>query len=174
MTAKIIFASQKLGTIHPTQLQAMLNKFSLGTLLSSRKTEQGAMGQTMLVSSTNGDFILKGNPLYPGQLKEEKFFIENIEKRTDTPVPIPYIIDESEEIFGWSYALMPCLTGEHIDSELLKNTLTNENKLQIAESIVSTLSALHKWKVADFGELNTDTMKAFLSSLAIPTGFSSG
>lgn len=159
MTSKIIFASKKLGTIHHNQLQAMLDRFNLGTLISSRKTELGAMGQTMFVSSTKGDFILKGNPLYHGQLEEEKFFIENIEKRTDTPVPIPYLIDKSSDIFGWSYALMPHLPGEHIDSKLLKNTLTKENKLQIAESIASTLTIFHKWKVADFGELHIETMK---------------
>ena len=159
MTSKIIFASKTLGNIHHNQLQAMLNRFNLGTLVASRKTELGAMGQTMFVSSTKGDFILKGNPLYHGQLEEEQFFIENIEKRTNVPVPTPYFIDDSVDIFGWSYAVMPRLLGDHVDSERLKNTLTTKNKLQIAESIVSTLSAFHNWKVADFGELHTETME---------------
>ena len=37
-------------------------------------------------SSTEGDFVLKGNPLFSGQFVEEKFFVENIHKRTNVIV----------------------------------------------------------------------------------------
>ncbi|MEH7380921.1 aminoglycoside phosphotransferase family protein [Bacillus sp. JJ1533] len=159
MTAKIIFASNKLGEVHDEQLQFMLDKYNLGKLISSHKTAFGAMGQTMFVSSSEGDFVLKGNPLYTGQLVEEKFFIENIYKRTNVTVPIPYIIDDSVEIFGWNYSLMPRLKGEHINSEKLKAKLNVEDKFKIAESIAKTLSSFHSWKVTDFGELDTNTFE---------------
>ncbi|RDW21271.1 phosphotransferase family protein [Oceanobacillus chungangensis] len=159
MTVKIIFASNKLGTIKNDQLQSMLDKHHLGKLISSNKTAFGAMGQTMFVSSTEGNFVLKGNPLYTGQLVEEKYFIENINKRTKVEVPIPYIIDDSEEIFGWSYSIMPLLQGEHINSEHLKTNLRFEDKIKIAESIAKTLSSFHSWRVEDFGELNPETFE---------------
>ncbi|MEK3672384.1 hypothetical protein [Paenibacillus sp. FSL R10-2771] len=89
MTAAIIFASNKLGVVHDDQMQLMLDKFNLGKLISFQKTVNGAMGQTMYVSSNEGEFILKGNPLYPGQFIEEKYFIENIHKRTNVTVPTP-------------------------------------------------------------------------------------
>ncbi|KHL91965.1 phosphotransferase [Paenibacillus sp. IHB B 3415] len=158
MTAAIIFASNKLGVVDDDQMQLMLDKFNLGKLISFQKTVNGAMGQTMHVSSNEGDFILKGNPLYPGQFIEEKFFIENIHKRTNVTVPTPYIIDDSEEIFGWSYSLMPCLQGGHMNSEHLKVTLNTADKLQIAESIAKTLADLHSWKVTRFGELDTNNL----------------
>lgn len=159
MTAEIIFASNKLGIINDDQLQSMLNKFNLGKLISSKKTAHGAMGQTMFVSSTEGEYVFKGNPLYDGQLVEEKFFVENIDKRTNVTVPMPYIIDDSDVIFGWSYALMPCLQGEHLNSKYLKANLKLNDKFKIAELIAKTLSEFHNWKVNEFGELNTEKLE---------------
>lgn len=159
MTAEIIFASNKLGKIKDSQLQSMLNKLNLGKLTSSEKTANGAMGQTMFVSSTEGDFVFKGNPLYKGQLIEEKFFIENIHKRTNVTVPIPYLIDDTDEIFGWNYSLMPCLKGEHLNSKHMKASLKLDDKFKIAELIANTLAELHNWQVNEFGELNTETFE---------------
>ncbi|WP_342423435.1 aminoglycoside phosphotransferase family protein [Paenibacillus sp. FSL E2-0178] len=169
MTAAIIFASNKLGVVHDDQMQLMLDKFNLGKLISFQKTVNGAMGQTMYVSSNEGEFILKGNPLYPGQFIEEKYFIENIHKRTNVTVPTPYLIDDSEEIFGWSYSLMPCLQGEHMNSEHLKITLSTADKFKIAELIAKTLADLHSWKVTRFGELDTNNLNiaAFEGSYTI-------
>lgn len=159
MTAEIIFASNKLGYIKDEQLELMLAKFNLGKLISSKKTDNGAMGQTMFITSTEGKFVFKGNPLYKGQLVEEQFFIENLEERTDVSVPTPYVIDNSEDIFGWNYSIMPLLKGDHINSVHLKTFLKFEDKIKIAESIARTLSSFHKWKVNDFGELNTETLE---------------
>lgn len=156
MTSNIMFASNRLGILNDGQLQAMLDRFELGKLISSEKTANGAMGQTMFVSSTAGDFVLKGNPLYDGQLLEEKFFIESIYKRTKVPVPMPYIIDQSGEIFGWSYALMPRLPGEHLNSNYFKDNLSKDEKFTVAELIAKTLSEFHTWTVTDFGDLNTE------------------
>ncbi len=166
MTSKIIFASNKSVMINDEQLQAMLDKFKLGKLISSEKTANGAMGQTIFVASTEGDFVFKGNPLYDGQLLEEKFFIENIHKRTKVSVPMPYIIDNSGEILGWSYAIMPRLPGEHLNSKRITDNLSIDKKFIVAELIANTLSEFHTWKVTDFGDLNTDnfTIEPFKES----------
>lgn len=159
MTTKIIFASNKLAGITNAQLQQMLNRFHLGKLIASNATEKGAMGQTMFVSSSKGDFVLKGNPLYPGQLIEEKYFVENIHKRTNVAVPLPFIIDESKDIFGWSYALMPRLAGEHMNTK----QFVERDKLKIASLLAETLTEFHNWKEDQFGELNPEklTVKSF-------------
>lgn len=160
MTAKIIFGSKnKLGILNDEQLQTMLDRFHFGKLISAEKTDQGAMGQTMFITSTEGEFVLKGNPLYPGQLEEEKFFIDGINKRTTISVPTPYFIDDSLEIFDWSYALMPRLKGLHLDATSLNTKLQVEDKRSIAESIAATLIEFHQWKVEDFGELNPKTFE---------------
>src|SRR5690606_5091526 len=159
MTTKIIFGSNKLGNIRNEQLQATLVKFKLGTLLSAKKTEQGAMGQTMFIISTKGEFVFKGNPLYKGQLEEEKYFIEQLRQRTEVPVPFPYLIDDSTDIFGWKYALMPLLKGKHLTDSTLQHTMNTKDKCSIAQSIADALFAFHQWKVEDFGELDTHTLK---------------
>lgn len=159
LTTKIIFASNKLGVITTAQLQQMLDRFNLGKLISSKTTENGAMGQTMFVSSSKGNFVLKGNPLYHRQFAEEKYFVGNIHERKNVTVPIPYIIDESRDIFGWSYALMPCLAGEHMNLRLLRD----EGKLQVAGLLAGTLAEFHSWRVDQFGELDPEklTVKPF-------------
>ncbi|WP_321166926.1 phosphotransferase [Oceanobacillus kimchii] len=159
MTSKIIFGSKRLGEVKNSQLQSMLDKYDLGKLLTSSKTEHGAMGQTMFVTSTKGNFVLKGNPLYPGQLVEEKFFIDNIDNRTNVKVPKLYIIDDSNDIFGWNYAIIQRLEGKHLNSKELEDNLHVEEKLKIAELIGQALSSMHNWKVNMFGELDTVSLK---------------
>lgn len=159
MTSKIIFGSNRLGEVTNSQLQLMLDKYDLGKLLTSSKTEHGAMGQTLFVTSTKGNFVLKGNPLYQGQLVEEKFFIDNIDKRTNVKVPKLYIIDDSDDIFGWNYAIIQRLEGKHLNTKELNDNLREEEKLNIAESIGKTLLSFHHWKVNVFGELDTVRLK---------------
>jgi aminoglycoside phosphotransferase (APT) family kinase protein len=163
MTTEIIFASNKLGEVMDDSLQKMLEKFNLGKLISSERTSYGVMGQTMFVSSTEGEFVLKGNPLFPGQFIEEKYFVDNLEKQTGITVPVPYMIDGSEDIFGWSYSLMPRLQGEHLH---LLPSLNENQKLEIAELVANTLLEFHSWKVDQAGELDTKslTIKPFEKS----------
>ena len=156
MTAKIYFASNKLGDIEDHQLQLMLDRFHLGKLISSEKTAHGVMGQTMFVTSSAGEFVFKGNPIFQGQFKEEKFFVEHLDKRTNVAVPAPYLIDESDDIFGWSYSLMPRLPGTHLNAPQLQASLHAEDKKEIAQLLAATLVELHSWKVEQYGEFNPD------------------
>src|SRR5690625_2379934 len=146
VTTEIIFASNKLGKVTDAALQKMLDKFNLGKLISSERTAQGAMGQTMFITSTKNEFVLKGNPLYAGQFMEEKFFVDQIHKRTEVIVPRPYIVDNSDDVFGWSYSLMSRLPGQHLNSSKIKQILNKSGKLQVAKLIANTLLELHRWR----------------------------
>ncbi|ETT86853.1 aminoglycoside phosphotransferase family protein [Viridibacillus sp. FSL R5-0477] len=157
MTTKILFASNKLGVITNEQLQQMLNQHNLGKLISSKKTDNGAMGQTMFVHSSKGEFVLKGNPLFPGQFEEEHFFVNNISGISDVPVPTPYFIGATNSYFSWSYAIMPRLKGKHLNDIEVADKLMSEDKIQIAESMANTLLQLHSWKVDVCGEFNPNT-----------------
>ncbi|OAB35872.1 phosphotransferase [Paenibacillus macquariensis subsp. defensor] len=167
MTTQIYFASNKLGAISNRQLQLMLDRFNLGTLISSEKTAFGVMGQTMKVSSSTGDYILKGNPLFSGQFLEEKFFVDHLHQHTTLKVPSPYLIDETEDIYGWTYSIMPCLPGTHMNVPDIQAILTTtEDKEQLAELMANTLVELHRWKTKQFGELDplTHTIRPFEGS----------
>ncbi|WP_025682449.1 phosphotransferase family protein [Paenibacillus maysiensis] len=155
MTTTIYFSSKRLGEVTADQLQRMLDRFDLGRLLSFGKTAEGVMGQTLYISSTAGQFVLKGNPLFSGQWVEERFMVEQLHTRTSIPVPTPYLVDETGDIFGWSYAVMPRLDGQHIHTPELQAKWTPLAKQQIAEMLASVLLELHSWKVEISGELDT-------------------
>jgi hygromycin-B 7''-O-kinase len=133
MTTTIYFSSNRLGEVTHEQLQRVLDRFDLGRLLSFGRTAEGVMGQTLYISSTAGQFVLKGNPLFSGQWVEERYMVEQLHTRTSIPVPAPYLVDDTEDIFGWSYAVMPRLYGEHIHTPELQAKLTSRDKQQIAE-----------------------------------------
>ncbi|QOS76622.1 aminoglycoside phosphotransferase family protein [Paenibacillus sp. JNUCC31] len=152
MTTRIYFGSNTLGEISSASLQDALHHFNLGTLIDYKRTEEGMMGQTLLVRSSIGEYILKGNPLYPGQLQEEKFFIEQLTTYTNIPVPDPYLLDEETDTLGWSYAIMPRLPGRHLHDPSLKASLSQEEQENIATMLAHALAELHRWKVPDAGE----------------------
>ncbi|MFC4559767.1 aminoglycoside phosphotransferase family protein [Virgibacillus kekensis] len=165
MTTEIFFASNKIE-VNDKQIQLMLNRFSLGKLLSLEGPTRGVMGQTIFVSTTNGDFVLKGNPIYDGQFLEEKFFVENINKRTNIPVPLPYRVDMSEDIFGWSYSVMPRFTGVHINNPYIQVNLTQKEKIDIAKLLGKTMAKLHSWRTLHYGEYEpiNQTVRSFEGS----------
>ncbi len=139
-------------------MQRVLDRFDLGRLVSSEKTAEGVMGQTHYISSTAGQFVLKGNPLFSGQWVEERFIVEQLDTRTSIPVPAPYLVDDTDDIFGWSYAVMPRLYGEHIHTPELQARLSSLDKQQMAERLAAALLELHSWKVKNSGELDTTTL----------------
>ncbi|SFS77174.1 aminoglycoside phosphotransferase family protein [Paenibacillus sp. BC26] len=166
MTTEIFFSSNKLGEVTNEQLQMMLNRFELGNLISAEPTFRGVGKQTMFVRSTSGEYVLKGNPLFKGQFIEEKFFLDNLLRLTKLPIPSQYLIDETEDIFGWNYSLMSRLPGRHIIEQEFSAGLSEEDKKQIALLLAQSLNELHNWKVDQYGEFEqfTRTIQPFKGS----------
>lgn len=152
MTTRIYFAANGLGHITEHDLQQALDHFNLGTLVHYQRTAQGVMGQTLFVETTQGEFILKGNPLYNGQFLEEQFFVEQLAVRTSIPVPLPYHIHKDTQPLGWSYAIMPKLPGCHLYEPDFQAALTSQDHEDIADLLAETLTDLHHWKAPDAGE----------------------
>ncbi len=111
--------SERLGEISNQQLQKALDTFSLGKFVKAEPINQGVFGQNLFLTSTKGEFVLRGVPHYSWQFKNEKLFVDLLKQHTQVPVPWPYLLDESEDIFGWSYVIMPRLKGHQLsDSDL--------------------------------------------------------
>ncbi len=106
--------SQRLGVLTATQLQAALDRFDLGTLVDAQPAPGGLFGQNVLLTSTAGEYVLRGAPHYDGQFAKERFFSRLVHERTEANAPWPFLIERSPDLFGWSYALMPRLPGEHL------------------------------------------------------------
>ena len=152
MTTEIFFSSPKLGEISDEQLQRALYRFNLGELISFTPTSKGVGQQTLFLQSSTGNYVLKGNPLYPGQFIEEKYYIDHLRNTTTLPVPRLYIVDEAEDILGWSYAIMSRLSGVHLSDPAAYVDLSDTEREQVASLLADTLAQMQRWKADRFGE----------------------
>ena len=121
--------SKRLGNISDEQLQRALHHFDLGTFLHAEPIPFGLFGQNLFVTSTSGEFVLRGVPHYDWQFPTEKFFIEQLHARTGVPVPYPYLLNPSTEIFGWSFVIMPKMPGLQLaDARVLARLSIHERR----------------------------------------------
>lgn len=151
MSTTIYFSSRSVHGVTEVQLQQALDRHGLGQLQSWSFTPHGRSAQTLSIQSSSGQYILKGNPIYKGQWQEEQFFANQISQRTHLPVPSPYILDEQKDIFGWSYLMMPKLTGVHLH-EIWDSLPDRQSQAQCLDVLSQALHQLHSWRVDEVGE----------------------
>lgn len=135
--------SARLGAIAPEQFQVALDRFGLGRFLSARPTGVGLAWQTVFVDASSGQYVVRGNPLFPGQFEKEAFFVRLLHEREPLPVPWPYLLDTSNDIFGWPYALMPRLPGQAADVGP-RSDLGPEDQLGVVIALANALAVLHE------------------------------
>jgi len=131
--------SKRLGMISDEQLQNALGHFDLGTFLDAEPIPFGLFGQNLFVTSTAGEFVLRGCPHYDWQFPTEKFFTEQLHARTQVPVPYPYLLDPSTEIFGWPYVIMKRMSGVQLADSHIIAGLTMDERRGIAQAMASML-----------------------------------
>ncbi len=131
--------SKRFGNISDEQLQRALNYFDLGKFLQAEPIRFGLFGQNLFVSSTAGDFVLRGVPHYDWQFPTEKFFIEQLHKKTRVPAPHPYLFNPSAEIFGWSFVIMPRMSGVQLADPQVTAGLSIDERRGIAQALAAML-----------------------------------
>jgi aminoglycoside phosphotransferase (APT) family kinase protein len=124
--------SRRLGKITPEQFQAALERFGLGQLVRTQVVPYGLFGQNVFLTSTAGEFVLRGAPHYDWQFPTERFFTDLLHEKTRTPVAHPYLIDPTNDIFGWSYAIMPRLPGMSLLDSSFKAGLSKDDRQKMA------------------------------------------
>ncbi len=134
--------SQRLGVLTTAQLQSALARFDLGELIDARPAPGGLFGQNVLLSSTKGSYVLRGAAHYDGQFEKERYFSRVVHERTGAEAPWPFLIERSPEIFGWSYALMPLLPGEHLSDGEVQKALTVDDSIGVARAMGAHLALL--------------------------------
>ncbi len=141
--------SKRLGRLHDDQLQAALDRFDLGKLVSADPVRLGNFGQNVFLTSTAGEWVLRGNPLSPEQFVRERFFTDLLHEHTDAPVPWPYRLETDAEIFGWSFALMPRLPGLVLADDSVRRGLDAASLRAVARALGKTLVELQRltWPV---------------------------
>jgi hygromycin-B 7''-O-kinase len=153
--------SDRLGDISNNQLQLALDEFNLGLLVNSDLIEEGLFGQNLFISSSKGEYVLRGCPHYDWQFRSEKFFVEKLHEKTKVPVPFPYNISTNKDIFGWDFVIMPKLEGINLSSKMDEESLGEKDREEIAKEQAKTLVEMQKYTEKYYGyyDLNLDDIK---------------
>lgn len=134
--------SQRLGVLTAAQLQAALDRFALGRLQDALPAPGGAFGQNVIFTTDQGEYVLRGKSHFTWQFAKERFFADLIHTRTSVPSPVPYLIDETTDIFGFNYAILPRLPGLRLDDKEWRD-LSASDELGIARAMGHCLDELH-------------------------------
>jgi len=151
--------SKRLGKLTSDQFQAALTKFGLGDFVKADSVSSGLFGQNVIITSTEGKFVLRGKPHYEWQFPKEKYGAELLHTFTKAPVPYPYLHDTSTDIFGWSYLIMPYMSGISPANE----EISINERIDISYALGKNLAELHECKWAFPGQYDqlTNTIKPF-------------
>jgi aminoglycoside phosphotransferase (APT) family kinase protein len=150
--------SERLGVLDDRQLQVALARWGLGDFVRAEPISGGLFGQNVFVASTKGDWVLRGVPHYDWQLPAERFFCDLLHTRTRAPAPWPYLVDQSDDIFGWSYAIMPRMPGIQPSGALAR-----EDRLGMAQALAENLALIHEltWPFPGAFDLAAGTIVAY-------------
>lgn len=156
--------SQRLGALTPEQFGAALARFALGDFVGAAPITGGLFGQNVFVTSTQGEYVLRGSPHYPWQFPKEQFGAALLHAHTQVPVAYPYLLDPTTELFGWPYLLMPRRYGINP----LAAHLAGAEKLAIARVLGQNLARLQAltWPFAGDYDLASQTIQPFPGSFA--------
>jgi hygromycin-B 7''-O-kinase len=156
----VVVDSRRLGALTDTQLQRALARFDLGSLRGAAPVPFGLFGQNMFVSSSAGEYVLRGCPHYDWQFPCEQFFATPLHEHTATPVPWPYLLDPTDDIFGWSYVLMPRMPGLQLADPAVRSQLSSQDQLDIAGAMGACLAEAHAlhWPCAGMLDLAAGTI----------------
>ncbi|HVF33635.1 MAG TPA: aminoglycoside phosphotransferase family protein [Acidimicrobiales bacterium] len=110
-----------LGDLTDRQLQAALDRFGLGPLVSAEAFTVGLFGKNVGLVTDRGRWVLRGDP-WPmhsdEQFRRERFWASCVRDRSQVPVPWPFHIEVDESLFGWPYQLTPWMPGRQERNEV--------------------------------------------------------
>lgn len=100
-----------LGDLSDAKLQAALDRFELGRLVSAEAFTGGLFAKNVGIVTDTGRWVLRGDsPAW--RFRRERFWASTMRVACPTvPVPWPFHIDTDESLFGWPYQLTPWMPG---------------------------------------------------------------
>lgn len=141
--------SERLGLIEPEQLYEAARRVDLGDVLDAYPGPGGPFGQNVVLLTTRGTFVLRGNPHGHVQLTKERRVAHVIHERSSLAAPWPYLVCEDTDVFGWTFAVLPHLGGEPGGD--LWTVATEAGKRALARVTGEALSRLHDASFEFFG-----------------------
>jgi hygromycin-B 7''-O-kinase len=135
--------SKRLGRLTRGQLQAALDRLDLGEIESAEPAPGGLFGMCVFVTATSGEWVLRGNPFWPGQLRKEATLAKLLHERTQVPAPWPYHVELAPDLFGWPWGIMKRLQGVYFDDSLeALRALSEDEQRSFARAVGSGLAEL--------------------------------
>ena len=166
-----IVYSQRLGAISDAQFEAVSNRLALGRFLHATPVTSGLFGQNVFVTTTTGEFVLRGAPHWVKgiadtqfrqedrwQFTKERFFAKQLHERTRAPVPWPMLHDKTSDLLGWPYLVMPRMPGHCFDEHSILKALAPADRRAVAVALGTMLAELQQltWQFA--GDFNPATI----------------
>jgi aminoglycoside phosphotransferase (APT) family kinase protein len=170
--------SERLGAISDAQFSAATERAGVGKFLHAAPITSGLFGQNVFVTTSDGEFVLRGAPHWVDykdsgpwhwepndryQFTKEALFARLLHENTDAPVPWPYALVEDSDIFGWPYIIMPRMPGVCFDERSICKTLSPEQRHEVASALGDALARQQKlaWSFAGDVDPNTLELAAF-------------
>ena len=126
-----IDCGKRLGKVSLKQFSEATQKYGLGSCVDAVPIQAGSFKQNVLLRTDKGEWIFRGCSHYAWQFPKECFFANLIGEETTAPVPLPYFVDKSSDIFGYDYALMPKMPGGQLSNQAWAGTLSALDKKKI-------------------------------------------
>ncbi|MFC7625124.1 phosphotransferase family protein [Microlunatus sp. GCM10028923] len=134
--------TDRLGALSEGRLQDGLDRFGLGRLLRAEVAATGNFGQNVFLDTDRGRYVLRGNPLTPGQFAQESFFARVFHDHGAVPAPWPYHHESSADLFGWPYVIMGRLAGWQVADEQVYAALPPAGRTELARSLGATAAMI--------------------------------
>lgn len=163
--------SERLGPISDAQFEAVAERLHLGRFLSAEPITSGLFGQNVFITTTKGPFVLRGAPHWVKdvgateyrredrwQFMKEKYFAEQLYMHTKAPVPWPMLHDESSDILGWPYLVMPRMSGLCFNERDILKTLDTADRRAVAVALGETLAEMQTLVSPFAGDFSTKTI----------------
>ena len=140
--APAVLTTDRLGSLSESRLQDGLDRFGLGRLLHAEAATTGNFGQNAFLDTDRGRYVLRGNPLFPGQFAKESFFADLFHDHCSVPAPWPYHYEPSTELFGWPYVIMGRLEGRQVADQDIYASLTPLERGELAQALGTTATMI--------------------------------
>ena len=170
--AEATIYSTRLGAISDTQFAAAADRAGVGRFLRAAPTTSGLFGQNVFITTTEGEFVLRGAPHWVDlgdsgpwkwepndryQFMKEALFARLLHEKTDAPVPWPYLLVEDTEIFGWPYIIMVRMPGDCLDERSILKSLSPDQRHEVAQSLGDVLARQQRLEWSFAGDIDPNT-----------------